>query len=103
YYRPLGREPFKMTDDKDYHWLAEAVQTQASTGWTLFDLRPLRHVGIANLSPDWKRAIEGYDLLLLVPEFTPSDLIGAEAGGCQDQALKAPARLPAARQPFAGH
>ena len=83
YYRPLGREPFKMTDDKDYHWLADAVQAQASTGWTLFDLRPLRHVGIASLSPDWKRAIDGYDLLLLVPEFTPSDLIGDEAGGAK--------------------
>lgn len=72
YARSPGRKAFVMTEDPDYAWLKAAVDEQLSDGWTLFDLRRLRHRRFSDLDRDWDRVIEGYDFLLLVPELTPS-------------------------------
>jgi len=77
YAKPLGHEPFVMTDDPDYKWLAPAAidllpQQAGTTGetLTLFDLRKLRFRGI-DLPPDWERIVYGYDLFVFIPELTP--------------------------------
>jgi hypothetical protein len=76
YAKPLGRAPFTMSDDKDYRWLAAAVANEAGGGaWTLFDLRPLRHRRLAALDPDWRRVLDGYDLLVVIPELSPSETL----------------------------
>ena len=79
--KPLKDEPFVITDYPGYKWLESAVaellprdgQVEGST-WTLFDLRKLRFRGI-DLSPEWKRTVYGYDLLVLIPELTSATLI----------------------------
>lgn len=77
YARPPRHVPFVMTDDPDYRWLQPAVDQQLEAGWTLFDLRRLRHRRIEGLSSDWSRVIAGYDLMVLVPVLTPSEAIGS--------------------------
>ena len=78
YAKPLAHEPFVMTDDPEYKWLAPAVadllpQQPGVSGnaLTLFDLRKLRFRGI-NLPPDWERIVYAYDLLVLIPDITPA-------------------------------
>ncbi|MDB5687436.1 MAG: hypothetical protein JWR77_2025 [Rhizorhabdus sp.] len=75
--KPLRLEPFVMSDDSDYRWLKLATDRQAAQGWSLFDLRALRHRRIEGIDIDWRRAIDGYDLLLIIPELTPGTLIAA--------------------------
>jgi hypothetical protein len=79
--KPLKDEPFVITEYPEYQWLESAVAKllppdghAAGTTWTLFDLRKLRFRGI-DLSPEWKRTVYGYDLLVLVPELTSATLI----------------------------
>ena len=81
YAKPLGHQPFVMTDDPEYKWIAPAVadllEQQANKGGktlTLFDLRTLRFRGI-ELSPEWERIAYGYDLFVLMPELTPGAFI----------------------------
>lgn len=81
YAKPLGHEPFVMTDDSDYKWLAPAVadllpQQVASTGvtFTLYDLRTLRFRGI-DFPPDWERIVYSYDLFVFIPELTPGTAV----------------------------
>ncbi len=78
YGRPYGREPFKMVDDPDYRWLRPVVDSLLPGGWTVFDLRPFRQTRIADLDTDWRRTINGYDLLVVVPELTPSATVGSQ-------------------------
>jgi hypothetical protein len=79
--KPLAHEPFVMTDDPDYKWLELAVadllpqnSDAKAQVLTLFDLRKLRFHGI-DFSPEWRRAVYGYDLLVLIPELTPASEI----------------------------
>ena len=81
YAKPLGQEPFVMTDDRDYTWLAPAVSDllppqAGSSGktYTLFDLRKLRFRGI-DLPRDWEQIVYGYDLFIFIPELTPAAAI----------------------------
>ena len=81
YAKPLAHEPFVMTDDPDYKWLAPAIadllpQPAGSSGetLTLFDLRTLAFAG-SSLSPEWERVVYGYDLFVLIPELTPGSAI----------------------------
>ena len=84
------RQPLKyfnaVTDeDKGYLWLKSAIEplqkakksdgTQEKDAWTLYDLRTLRFGKVADLSLEWERVIYGYDLLVLIPEVTPADLM----------------------------
>jgi len=76
YAKPLGRAPFTMSEDKDYRWFAAAAANPApGGGWTLFDLRPLRHRRLKDLDPEWRRVLDGYDLLVVIPVLTPGELL----------------------------
>jgi len=81
YAKPLGHQPFVITDDPEYKWLAPAVAdlvpgqgTAAGNTLTLFDLRKLRFRGI-QMPPDWERIVYAYDLFVLIPELTPASQI----------------------------
>lgn len=73
YARPTGREPFSMVEDSDYRWLKPVVGALLPGQWTVIDLRPFRQTRIADLDSDWRRTINGYDLMIVAPEFTPSE------------------------------
>jgi hypothetical protein len=75
YSRPMKLEPFVMVEDDDYHWLKPAVDNQVPNAWTLYDLRNLRFQKLGTVDPDMQRVIYGYDLLVIVPEFTPANPI----------------------------
>jgi hypothetical protein len=77
--RPFEHQPFELGKDRDYDWFKVAADRQMPEGWTLFDLRALRHHAISDLDSSWRRVINGYDFLVVIPEVSPSELIGAEA------------------------
>ncbi|MEO6580634.1 MAG: hypothetical protein ABIN83_05735 [Sphingomicrobium sp.] len=70
--KPPVHAPFVMSDDKDYHWFKAAVGAQLSSGWTLYDLRALRFRSL-DMDADWTRTVYGYDLMIVIPELTPSE------------------------------
>jgi hypothetical protein len=81
YGKPLGQQPFVMSDDPDHNGLDLAVSnlipadpTTPGTQLTLFDLRQLRDRGI-DLPPQWQHAIDSYDLLILIPQLSVASLI----------------------------
>ena len=79
YGQPFTHSAFVMDEDRDFKWLAPAVaarQDVRSDGpWTLYDLRQLRFGRVAHLDPSWERVVYGYDLLVLIPELTPAELL----------------------------
>lgn len=83
FYNGVGRqvrhEPFVLTDDADFAWLKDAVPANgaASSDWTLLDLRALRGRQPRDISATWKRIIEGFDMVVVAPDITPSDVLGA--------------------------
>ena len=58
-----------------YHWLTPAAALANKHSLTLYDLRKLRFGHAADLTPEWTRVIYGYDLLVLLPQVTPADLL----------------------------
>lgn len=77
YDRAPKTEPFVMDEDKDYRWLKPAVDNQVPDpdAWTVYDLRRLRHHDLGTMDPSMVRLIDGYDLLVIVPELTPATLV----------------------------
>jgi hypothetical protein len=75
YDSPTKLEKFVMDEDPDYRWLKPAIDNQVASGWTLYDLRKLRFTKFGALDPGMERLIYGYDLLVIVPELTPADVI----------------------------
>jgi hypothetical protein len=79
YGQPFKHSAFVLDEDDDYKWLAPAVaarQDERADGpCTLYDLRQLRFGRVAHLDPSWERAVYGYDLLVLIPEITPAELL----------------------------
>jgi hypothetical protein len=76
YARQTRAQGFTMSEDKDYRWFQLAADNRLAEGWTLFDLRDLRHRRIAGVDADWRRVIDGYDLLVVIPEASAGKLIG---------------------------
>lgn len=74
YDRPTKVESFVMDEDRDYRWLKPVIDNQLPNVWTLFDLRKLRFQAL-DADRDMERLIYGYDLLIVIPELTPADLI----------------------------
>lgn len=77
--RQVRHQPFVLTDDADYAWLAPALPSAADTrtgDWTLVDLRRLRTTASPLPSPAWRDAVHRYELVVIAPELTPSSLIG---------------------------
>ncbi|MGA9897105.1 MAG: hypothetical protein WBQ09_03320 [Terriglobales bacterium] len=75
YDQPTRLEKFVMDEDPDYLWLKPAIDNQIAEAWTLYDLRKLRFAKMGAVDPDMERMIYGYDLLVIVPELTPADVI----------------------------
>ncbi len=75
YRRPLKHFTAATDATDDYRWLQPAADLAAKDSWTLYDLRKLRFRRDLALEPEWNRVVYGYDLLVLIPELTPADLI----------------------------
>jgi len=77
--RPYQPGDFNLAEDKDsdFLFLKPMFDNLESEGWTMFDLRGLRK-GFQSLEPvdkEMERIILGYDLLVLIPNATPSKQI----------------------------
>jgi hypothetical protein len=77
--RPYQPADFNLAEDKDsdFLFLKPLFENLESEGWTMFDLRGLRK-GFSSLEPvdkEMERLIFGYDLLVLIPNATPSKQI----------------------------
>jgi hypothetical protein len=75
YTRPTKTESFVIKDVPDYAWLTPVIDllphgNERSVG-TVLDLRKLRFRKLA-LSTEWQHLVYGYDLLVVLPEFTPA-------------------------------
>ena len=68
--RPFAASDYVMADQGLLRWFAGAASRQLPGGWTLFDLRTLRHSKNLGIEPEWQRAINGIDLLIVIPETT---------------------------------
>lgn len=68
--RPFAASDYVMAEQGLLRWFAGAASRQLPGGWTLFDLRTLRHSKITGIEPEWQRAINGIDLLIVIPETT---------------------------------
>jgi hypothetical protein len=64
-----------MTDDSDYTWMKPLFANQLAGAWTLVDLRHLRFGKQRPADPDMQRLVDGYDLLVMIPQLTPATLI----------------------------
>jgi len=77
--RPYQAGDFNLAEDKDsdFLFLKPMFDNLETVGWTMFDLRGLRK-GFRSLEPvdkEMERLIFGYDLLVLIPNATPSKQI----------------------------
>jgi hypothetical protein len=76
YEKPLERSAFVMSDDPRYQWLKVAADVAESAGWTVFDLHRLRGPNAKGLPEGWRQLVDGYDLLVLAPQISPSSKLG---------------------------
>jgi hypothetical protein len=78
YARPMKNEPFVLADIPEYAWLQPVIRmlppagNNASEG-VVVDLRKLRFRLLA-MSSEWQHLVYGYDMLVVLPEFTPANL-----------------------------
>ena len=77
--KPYQPMEFNLAQDQDsdFLFLKPMFDNLESIGWTMFDLRGLRK-GFRSLEPvdkEMERMIFGYDLLVLIPNATPSTQI----------------------------
>jgi hypothetical protein len=78
YAKPMKDEPFVLSSISDYSWLRPAINMLPTDKRTtqrgiVVDLRKLRFRPIT-MSSEWQHLIYGYDLLVILPEFTPANL-----------------------------
>jgi hypothetical protein len=67
-----------LSDVPEYSWLKPVIEMLPAEKGTeprgvIVDLRKLRFRNIA-LSSEWQHLVYGYDLLVMLPEFTPATL-----------------------------
>jgi hypothetical protein len=78
YGRPMKKEPFVLSEIPEYGWLKPVLEMLpadkgAEQRGIVVDLRKLRFQNIA-MSSDWQHLVYGYDLLVMLPEFTAANL-----------------------------
>jgi hypothetical protein len=78
YARPMKDEPFVLADIPEYGWLKPLIEMLpadkgARSNGIVVDLRKLRFREIA-MPSEWQHLVYGYDLLVMLPEFTPANL-----------------------------
>jgi hypothetical protein len=73
--QPAQLRPFNYADQPGSGYLQPIFSNLLPSDWTMFDLRPLRQ-DVASpggaISPDLATLVFGYDILVMVPEGTPS-------------------------------
>lgn len=74
YGQPSATQNFTLVEDPMYSWMVPAIANQFLDSWTLYDLRKLRFQSLPGVDPNFARLIDGYDLLVIIPEITPADL-----------------------------
>jgi hypothetical protein len=60
--------------DPMYRWMQPFLAAQIPGQWTLYDLRALRYNNLGPLDSGLRRMLDGYDFLVIVPEFTPAEM-----------------------------
>jgi hypothetical protein len=77
YARPTTTESFVLLDVPEYAWLKPVVDLVPADSshpeGVVLDLRKLRFRKLA-MSPEWLHEVYGYDLLVVLPAFTPANL-----------------------------
>jgi hypothetical protein len=73
--KPSTLHPYRLIDDPSNEWIKPFVDAQIPGGWTLYDLRKLRFGKQRPAGVEQQRLIDGYDLLVLIPEITPASMI----------------------------
>jgi len=71
--------PFDLRDDSNAAYLRPLLAQALQTDWTMFDLRPLRRDfmgSAATTDRDLATLVTGIDILVMVPDATPSSDIG---------------------------
>ena len=78
YTRPTTTESFVLADVPEYAWLKPVVDLLPADSsrpeGVVLDLRKLRFRKLA-MSPEWLHEVYGYDLLVVLPAFTPANLL----------------------------
>jgi hypothetical protein len=72
------QRPFNLETDPRSQYLLPLLSSRLPSDWTLFDLRPLRQEFAAlagDVHPELETLVFGIDMLVLVPEGTPSTKI----------------------------
>jgi hypothetical protein len=80
--QPGQLRQFDLAEEPDFRYMQPMFGNLLPSDWTMFDLRPLRqNVGApaASSNPAMSTLIFGYDIVVLVPESTPSTLSRQEA------------------------
>ncbi len=77
YARPTTTESFVLSEIPECAWLKPVVDLLPTDGdhpeGVVLDLRKLRFRRFA-MSPEWQHLVYGYDLLVVLPAFTPANL-----------------------------
>lgn len=76
--QPAQLRPFNLEDEPGSRYLQSMFSNLLRSDWTLFDLRPLRQDVNAPggaIDPHLATLVFGYDILVVVPEGTPSTKI----------------------------
>jgi hypothetical protein len=60
--------------DPIYRWMEPFLAQQIPGQWTLYDLRALRYRIPGPLDSGLRRVLDGYDLLVIVPELTAAEM-----------------------------
>lgn len=75
YRGPLTINPYDLLSEKDANWITPAAKLSLPGTITLFDLRALRFRKQLDLPAEWQSEIYREDLLILLPETTPAELL----------------------------
>ena len=75
YRGPLTMNPYDLLTEKDANWIAPAAKLAEPGTIMIFDLRALRFRKQLDLPAEWQSEIYRDDLLILLPETTPAELL----------------------------
>jgi hypothetical protein len=73
--QPAQRRPFNLEEQPGFRYLQPIFSNLLPSDWTMFDLRPLRqdlNAAGGATNPDLATLVFGYDILVMIPEGTPS-------------------------------
>jgi hypothetical protein len=73
--QPAQLRPFNLAEEPDSRYLQPLFSNLLPSDWTMFDLRPLRQFTGApavSSNPQMATLIFGYDIVVIVPEGTPT-------------------------------